>query len=710
MDCGGSAGRWFNRRSIIGPNQKQAKLGEILVEGGFINDEQLEKAIAAQAVQKIEQAVYHPLGEVCVEMGFISRRTLKEILVKYRKKIRIGDLLVNIRAISEEQLNEALQEQIVSEKKLGQILVDKAFVSKAKLAETLSLQLGIPRVATSSKLIDKTLLKNMSPGFFQSKMAVPAGFDKESGILMVIMDDPLDAEAISVFEKSYKATVEPAFSTSGDVQALLDELFKGSGSAIRSASATVVPSENTKPSFSAKDMVVQESSSGQAPQESNVTDTLDFILSSAVKDGASDVHIEPFDNRLRVRFRVDGLLTHMTDLPKSLAAGLVTRIKAMSKMDITERRRHQDGRIDALIMGQEVDLRVSTYASVYGENTVIRILHRQSSLVELDQIGFSPLNLTRYRKILKYPGGIILTTGPTGTGKTTTLYASLLFLNEMHRKIITVEDPPEYMIDGAIQGKLDPNLHLSYDDFIKSMMRQDPDVIMIGEIRDTESAAAAIQAALTGHKVLSSFHTDDSTGALVRLMNMGIETFLISSTVVSIVAQRLVRALCPRCKERMVPHKGLLGAFHSIDSSNAANYAFYGPRGCPECHNTGYKGRSAVHELLEVNDDIRDAILARSTSNHIRLTARKTGTLISMAEDGFYKAVKGVTSLEEVLRVVFVNAGDGEVPYTIDRIMSMCDGAELEADESADTDEGEAGANSLNCRIIYQRSNSIGAG
>jgi Tfp pilus assembly pilus retraction ATPase PilT len=323
------------------------------------------------------------------------------------------------------------------------------------------------------------------------------------------------------------------------------------------------------------------------------------------------------------------------------------------------------------VQDKEIDLRTSVYASVYGENVVIRILHRRSELVDLDTLGLSPVNRVRYQQILDQPAGIILATGPTGSGKTTTLYASLDYLNDGEKAIITVEDPVEYTIEGVVQGQLIPKIGLTYPDFLKSMMRQDPDVIMVGEIRDKEAAAAVIQAALTGHKVLSTFHTDDTTGALLRLMDMGIDTFLISSTIVSVIAQRLVRVLCPHCRKPDVPEEGLLASF-GVRDIDPDRYAFNRPVGCGKCGNTGFNGRTAIHELLCLNDPIRDAILARRTSSQIRQIARHEAKLISMREDGFFKATKGITSLEEVLRVVFYNESDQQSARKADDIVRYC--------------------------------------
>ena len=783
---------------------EKVRFGELLVRQEVITREQLEEALIFQK----RQPVYRPLGEICAELGLISRLELRNFLAEYQKQILLGDLLVNMGIVNDNQVSEALETQRESGKRLGQILIDKGYATQSALADALSMQLGIPKIAPNIRLVDEALLDGMNASFFYTKGVVPLSRDDERDTLTVIMDDPLDFATIADLEKIYKTKIEPAVSATGETALLLDYIFnpgakmglEGAVAPSPSQEETIIGATNLKLSpsepdalvlkialpttravtpglpdadlptqppsgkarltgkagrrFSSpgttespaaeeeplplplevklpdeasepivvvdagllpepepepeprpsppgriaaarrpqterlpveplrvpteKDMVIDHNTPLRSVTKENTVGILDFVVSSAVKEGASDIHIEPLENRVRVRYRVDGLLRHKTDLPTSTGASLTGRIKALCGLDIAERRRHQDGRIQARVMGKDVDLRVSTYAAIWGENIVIRILHRQSSLVDLNRTGLTPLNLDKYQRILKYPAGIILVTGPTGSGKTTTLYGSLLFLNDMERKIITVEDPVEYTIDGVVQAKLDPKLHMTYDDFIKSMMRQDPDVIMIGEIRDEAGAAAAVQAALTGHKVFSTFHTDDSTSALVRLMNMGIETFLISSTVVAIIAQRLVRTLCPACKEPGAPSPLTLKAFSSIRVQDIDQFTFYRPKGCHQCSGTGYKGRTTVQELLEMNDPIREAILLRKDVSQIRVVARRTAHLISMAEDGFYKAAKGQTTLEEVQRVVYISASDALVPYDGKWLVDLCDAPEAD--------------------------------
>ena len=631
------------------------KIGDLLVHEGAITPDQLSSALSVQKSQK----VYRPIGEICVDLRFLSSVRLSQILNKYGKRIQLGDLLVKIGLVTPEKLQEALVQQKEQGGKLGEILTRMGAVTETSLVNALTIQMGIPKIAPDFNLIDRSLLKGISEEFLLKNEVLPAFRGKEA--VTVIMSNPLDQQAISELKQVFRCTIEPAIAPARDILNTIKQHFQKAGLAGKSVF------EKQK-----KDLVVGNKNLSLGEGD-NVTGILDYIITNAILEKASDIHIEPKETAIRIRYRIDGILQHKTDLPISFALSLASRIKVLCKLDISEKRKHQDGRIEAKIMDQEVDLRVSVYASAFGENIVIRILYRKSELIGLDSLGLSPVNLKSFNKILEQPSGIMLVTGPTGSGKTTTLYASVMCLNDGTRSIITVEDPVEYVIDGVVQGQLDPKLCQTYSDFLKSMMRQDPDVIMVGEIRDATAAEAVIQAALTGHKVLSTFHTDDSTGALLRLMDMGIDTFLISSTVVSVVAQRLVRVLCPYCKEPYEPEEALIHSFGVTVSEND-HFTFYRPVGCGHCGNTGFRGRTAVHELLFVNDPIRNAILERKTAGAIRMIAREEAHLISMREDGFYKAIKGITSLDEITRTVFCLEADESFRRSAEEVVSLCEG------------------------------------
>ena len=610
------------------------RVGELLMQEGAITREQLEKALAV----KKEGEVYKPLGEICVDLKFLSRSRLHQILNQYQKRISVGDLLINLGLITPQQLDDGLSHQKEIGGRLGEILISKGFITENALVDALSIQMGILKVAPDFHLIDKALLKGINEEFLLSNEIIPAF--KENDVLTLIMSNPLDRDMIQNLGRVFKVSkIKPAIASSTDIR-----------NAIRQHFQKVTFEKKAISKTEKRDLIIGDKKISTEGGDTTAG-VVDYIFTNAILEGASDIHIEPKEDSIRIRYRIDGILHHKTDLPVSLAPSLASRIKVLCKLDIAEKRKHQDGRIHAQVMDKDVDLRVSVYAAAFGENIVIRILYRKSALIDIDQLGITPQNKVRFMKILDQPSGVILVTGPTGSGKTTTLYAGVNYLNDGKTSIITVEDPVEYVIDGIVQGQLNPKLGHTYSDFIKSMMRQDPDVIMVGEIRDTTAAEAVIQAALTGHKVLSTFHTEDTTGALLRLMDMGIDTFLISSTVVSVLAQRLVRVLCSECRLAYTPDKYELDAL-GVRAENMGKYKFFKPVGCAHCNHMGYRGRTGVHELLLVNDMIRDAILARKTSGEIRRSARESSELVTMREDGFYKVLKGITSFEEVSRVV----------------------------------------------------------
>ena len=389
----------------------------------------------------------------------------------------------------------------------------------------------------------------------------------------------------------------------------------------------------------------------QVDEATRTVELVNTIFSDAIQAQASDIHIEPMKNQLRIRFRCDGVLGIYKTLDKRQAPSLVNRIKILGKADIAERRRHQDGHIDFEDpkTGRQIDIRVSVYVTIYGEKIVLRLL-RRAQLVPLDEIGMFPRTLGRfYDDALDLPSGIVLITGPTGTGKTTTLYSCVNYLNSIDRCITTVEDPVEYVIEGIAQCSLNPKIEVTFESTLPYIMRQDPDVIVLGEIRDRYSAEAAIQAALTGHKVLTTFHTEDTIGGLLRLMNMDIETFLISSTVVSVLAQRLLRRVCPNCAEPYQPNSTEMQRL-GYKRQDLEGTTFRQGRGCAECRHTGYRGRVGVFELLVLNTMVKDAILQKCTSHEIRRVSLETSGMVTLLEDGLAKASRGETAIAEVLR------------------------------------------------------------
>jgi len=637
---------------------KKLRLGELLVKEGVLSEQHKDEALAIQKTLP----VYKTIGEICLEKQFVSRRDLNRVLAKYHKRIPLGELLINLRMINHQQLREALDEQKKSGGKLGEIFVQKGFINEKALVDILATQMGILKIVPDFHIIDRMLLKGWSEDFLKRNLVLPAF--KEKGEVTVIMADPFNQELIQDVGRMFHCKIRPAIATSMDIKRALQQHFQ-------KVSLDVLPRMSVK-SVDEKDLVVGDEGLSIADQD-GVVGSLDFIITNAIIEGASDVHIEPKESSLQVRYRIDGILYHKTDLPISMAAGLSSRIKILCKLDISEKRKHQDGRLRAQVMEQDVDMRVSVYAAAFGENIVIRILYRQSNFLDIDQLGMTPEKRRKFLEFMALPSGIILVTGPTGSGKTTTLYSAINQINDGSKSIITVEDPVEYVMEGVVQGQINHKLGHTYVDFIKSMMRQDPDVIMVGEVRDPVSAGAVIQASLTGHKVLTTLHTEDSTSALLRLVDMDIDPFLISSTVVAVMAQRLVRVLCPRCKVAYTPDAVQLSIL-GVDKNITEDVKFYKAVGCTGCDHMGYRGRTGVHELLSMNDKVRDILLSQGTGSEIRRLARSKAGLMTMREDGFYKLMKGVTSFEEISRVLPWQDTDDDLIRTADEIIAMVEG------------------------------------
>jgi type IV pilus assembly protein PilB len=636
---------------------KKVMLGQVLVREGLVTEKQLQKALAEQA----RKESYLPLGEMCVHQKYLSKADLQKVLRKHRSHIYLGDLLVNLGLLGQEDLLQVLEFQQIDGKRVGRLLIEHGLITEANLLNALSMQLGIPKLTPSPGIVQPSVLKGISKAFLVKHNCLPVYQDGES--VTVIMSDPLSEETLQSLEKIYRCRIEPAVASSEEIQKGIRMIFDD-------LKLTDRPVED-RPLKQEQRRLVIDDSTATAHSDDNTVEVTNFIITEAVNDGATDIHIEPTENCLHVRFRVDGILRHKTDLPTGMAIPLTSRFKALSGLDISDTRRHQDGRLGARIGGKTYDFRISTYPAIFGESMVIRILRNQSSIMELEMLGFSPTQLELYKQLLAVPTGVTLVTGPTGNGKTTTLYASLLHLRAQDKKILTVEEPVEYTMDGVIQGQVSEKTGLTYDTFVRSMLRQDPDVIMVGEMRDTASARAVVESCVAGHKVLTSCHTEEASGALLRMYSAGIETFMISSTVMAVFSQRLVRTLCPHCKSAYAPSPEVLASFRSIVPLNAEAYTFFAPQGCTECENTGYSGRTALSEMLMVNNEIRDGIMSRVPTAKIRAIARRSSGLLSLQEDGFYKATRGITSLEEVLRILSCNDGDATAPYSSEEIVSL---------------------------------------
>ena len=596
-------------------DQACLEIANMLLAAGHLSEDDLK--YARRVHSKLSQD--KPLVTILKELELINDEDLQTTLRDNRLNIRIGTLIYELGLINHQDMQAALGIQRDSEgKKLGEVLVENHFISEHELLEVLSVQLGF-RYWEDKLPIEKRLVSKVKPLWFEANQCFPVR--DEDGTLLLVLNDPTNQRALQEAEKFFGQAVQPCLAQKAVIKAAISNLQVQSGS-----QAKVI---NT---------------------ESEVVKTVNKILADSIAKNASDIHIEPMKDRLRIRTREDGVLIQHMELPLEMAAALTSRIKIMAGADIAERRRHQDGRMEYEFEGMKIDLRVSFYSTIHGEKIVLRLLNNRSNLLDINDIGMAPRMVDRFRDdVLDVPSGVVLITGPTGSGKTTTLYGAINYLNNINTSIITAEDPVEYVIPGISQCSINSKINITYEETLRHIVRQDPDVIVIGEIRDRFSADTAIQAALTGHKVLTTFHTEDSIGGLLRLLHMDIEAFLISSTVVSVVAQRLVRRVCPTCKEdhKLSPDEIRRLGYNPKD---AVSLTFARGKGCSECRYLGYRGRVGIFELLILDEKVKEALIERRTSYEIRRISIESSGLVSLLEDGIVKATQGLTSFEEIIR------------------------------------------------------------
>lgn len=554
----------------------------------------------------------------------------------------LGEWLVAANKLSDADLQRAIQVQKLSGGKLTQILVRLGLVAEKDIAQILVERFDY-RLLTADEYPQEPVLDDgvISKAFMREQQVLPVADDETT--LQVAMLDPSDQFILRALRMATGRTIEPVLALSSELENAYERLY-GAGAAQREQDDVL---NESALSTGVDDVERLRDMASEAP----VIRLVNSVFSRALDSRASDIHIEPFEHHLSIRFRIDGVLQEVETPSAQLAPAVISRLKILSKLNIAERRLPQDGRIQLRMQGRPIDLRVSTVPTMHGESVVMRILDKQSINLDLDAIGLSPQILKDFKAVLARPNGVFLVTGPTGSGKTTTLYAALSRLNTIDRKILTVEDPVEYQIEGVNQIQTASKVGLDFANALRSILRQDPDVVMIGEIRDKETAGIAIQAALTGHIVLSTLHTNDAPSAITRLLDMGMEDYLLTSTVNAVMSQRLVRVLCPHCKQphNMNPEElSNMGVAHMAQQGQTVTV--YVPAGCDECAHTGYRGRMGIHELLLMNDQVRHQVLQRASSEQIYRTAREYG-MLSMFEDGFSKVLAGLTSTAEVLRV-----------------------------------------------------------
>ena len=555
-------------------------------------------------------------------------------------KKKIGEILRAKGVVTEEQVQKALDYQRANQCKIGEALVRLGHCSQEHVTRALATHFQLPFANLSKHTIPKELLDRVPKDVALEHKIVPVA--QKGRKLIIAMSDPLDFFTLDNLRFILGTEVDCALATPEGVEEALDEYYRLAGGY---DSVLGGSGEDADVEFGRSEYAGDDGDANDAP----VIKLVQMLIANALKERASDIHIEPFEKILQVRYRIDGVCKIMDGPPKKLQGPVISRIKIMANMDMAEKRRPQDGRIKLKLHGREIDLRVSILPSVHGESIVMRILDKEQGLVDLPVLGFHETDLAKFNKIIKRPNGIFLVTGPTGSGKTTTLYAALKALNKSDVKIITAENPIEYNLTGINQAEVRHEIGLDFTRILRAMMRQAPNIILVGEIRDRETADIAIQAALTGHLVFSTLHTNDAPSALTRLIDMGVKPFLVASAVMAVMGQRLIRRLCAKCKEPYVPTDVELRGI-GMTPSDLGGRTVYRPIGCPECNGKGYYGRMGVYELLEMSTDLRDMTFNKKPQKDLRVKAISEG-MSTLQQDGVRKFIAGSTTIEEILRV-----------------------------------------------------------
>lgn len=558
-----------------------------------------------------------------------------------RERMRLGDLLIKQNVLTEEELKKALELQKGSGKKIGEVLVDNCFITEEMIVRALQMQLGLKVVQLAGVTIPKEVRGLVSVDLLKKYTCIPFELDPyNANILHLAMADPMDMMAIDDISIVTNLQVEPYIATTRDIRTAIDRWY-GASETLDAARRFTKEREQLR--------VNTGEETGADVSDAPIVQLVRFLLEQAIRQRASDVHIEALESKVRVRYRIDGALYEKMVYDNSLLPAISTRIKIMGGMDISEKRKPQDGRMTIMVDRQEYDIRISSVPTVHGEKIVMRISSKLSLTKNKKELGLAPDELKRFDHMLSAPYGIIFVTGPTGSGKSTTLYTALSELNKEAVNIVTVEDPVEADIEGINQIQVNNKVNLTFASALRSILRQDPDIIMIGEIRDRETAGIAVQASITGHLVVSTLHTNNAAGTLNRMADMGVERYLIADSVVGVIAQRLVRKLCPHCRKKRLAteeEKRLL------KQDTYKEMEIYEPTGCDLCNHTGYFGRTGVFEIMEVNEEIRDLIAEGGSSEELENAAKRAG-MCTLHDNGIRYVLEGITSIEEMLKVSY---------------------------------------------------------
>ena len=568
---------------------------------------------------------------------------------------RIGQILVDLGLVDDNQLATMLEEQSSrGGELLGGVGVSLGFYTDEQLGEALAEQWGTTFVTLYDRAIPSEVIRLVSEPMAQLYRVVP--LELSGNRLTIASADPQKIQIADELRTLLGYDIHVCVATEAEITKTIEKLFMSENESVESLVSDLEGDTELAAAAAAagKEGVTDLTSVEALAESAPVRKLLNMVLLLAIRDGASDIHFEPFETEFRIRLKADGVLQEMVPPPKHLAFAITTRIKVMANLDIAERRMPQDGRIELTVGGHPVDLRVSVLPTLFGESVVMRVLDRGVVSLNLDKIGMEAEMLRKFREVMRRPNGIVLVTGPTGSGKTTTLYSALSELNEIDDKLITTEDPVEYDIDGIVQVPIDAGIGNTFAACLRSILRQDPDRILVGEIRDVETAEIAVQASLTGHMVFSTLHTNDAPATVTRLRDMGVPPFLITATVEAILAQRLVRRICSGCKEEVIPGADVLADLE-MTSDQLEGKKFYRGKGCEKCNRSGYKGRLGIYELLIMNDEMRDMIIRNASTEEIREAARRNG-MVTLRESGMESIFMGQTTADEVIRETILDA------------------------------------------------------
>ncbi|HUW18552.1 MAG TPA: ATPase, T2SS/T4P/T4SS family [Sedimentisphaerales bacterium] len=561
----------------------------------------------------------------------------------------LGRVLIKMGVLTREKVHECLkmQKQRHGTMQIGQIFVELGLVDEGQLQIALAAQRGMEYVNLNDVDIPSDVIEKVPAQMAKTYRIVPVEYDKAENRLCVALDNPNNFRATDDLSTlmGFKVTAKIT-----DREALEGALTKYYQTREENITELIgeIQSDSFLAEFEGRNLSIDLDELKELSEANPIKKLLNLVLLQAIRDKASDIHFEPFENEYKMRYRIDGVLYEMVPPPKHIAAALSSRIKVMANLDIAERRLPQDGRISLTVQGNPVDLRVSVLPTMFGESVVLRVLDRTQVSLDLEKLGLRQENLKLVHQLINKPNGIVIVTGPTGCGKTTTLYAALKELNSIENKLITTEDPVEYDIDGIIQVQMKPDIGLTFARCLRSILRQDPDIILVGEIRDLETAEISAQASLTGHLVFTTLHTNDAPSTIARLLDLGVEPFLVTATLEGIIAQRLVRRICESCKTAFEPNETQLMELGLTPEDVRGKKFYYGP-GCGNCNNTGYRGRTAIFEIMKFNDEIRDLIMNQASTNVLRAAAQKAGMRL-LRDDGLTAIYDGITSIEEVVK------------------------------------------------------------